>query len=82
MSKHFNPDTVWMEDRETTSSSNDIKSREASFKRKPPQLSKMREAAKAMKDEPSLEKNLAEVYFVVYSQVEKEEQKRDVKREN
>ena len=28
-----------------------------------------------------MKKNLAEVYFVVYSQVEKEEQKRDAKRE-
>ena len=54
----FNPDTAWMDrNYETTSSSSDIAGREASFKRKPPQLSKMREAAKAMKDEPSLDQS-------------------------
>ena len=57
----------------------------ASGKRKQrPLLSKEKiaDAARAMEDESSLDqsKNLAEVYFVVYSQVEKKN-KRDAKRE-
>lgn len=56
----FNPDTAWMDPKydTTSSSSNDIKSRSASFKRRIPlSLPKVEEAAQAMKDEPSLDQS-------------------------
>ena len=53
----FNPDTAWMDPKyDTTSTSNDIKTRAAALKRrKRPVLSLSSEAAEAMENESSLD---------------------------